>query len=71
MLHLLLRTARTGQVVAVYLMSYGAWRFLIEFLRGDDRLRTGALDVAQLISLGLILIGAGLALGLRRTPRTG
>jgi phosphatidylglycerol:prolipoprotein diacylglycerol transferase len=70
-LHLLLRTARTGQVVAVYLMSYGTWRFLIEFLRGDDRLRTGGLDAAQLISLGLILIGAGLALGLRRTPRTG
>lgn len=66
-LHLVLRRQRPGQVIAVYLLAYGAWRFGIEFLRGDDRLRTGGLDAAQLISIGLVMIGAGLALGLRRT----
>ncbi len=68
-LHLLLRRQRPGLVSAVYMMAYGAWRFGIEFLRGDDRLRTAGLDVAQLISLGLIMIGAGLAAGVRRPPR--
>lgn len=69
-LHLLLRRGRPGQVSAVYMMAYGAWRFGIEFLRGDDRMRTAGLDVAQLISLGLIMIGAGLAVGVRRNPHT-
>ena len=68
-LHLLLRRQRPGLVSAVYMIAYGAWRFGIEFLRGDDRLRTAGLDVAQLISLGLIMIGAGLAAGVRRPPR--
>lgn len=69
-LHATLRKSRPGLTVAVYLMAYGAWRFGIEFLRGDDRLRVPGLDMAQVISLGLIMIGLGLALGLRRSPRT-
>lgn len=69
-LHLVLRRRRPGLVIAVYLLAYGAWRFAVEFLRGDDRLRAAGLDAAQLISVGLIMIGAGLALGLRR-PRAG
>lgn len=68
-LHATLRKSRPGLTVAVYLMAYGAWRFGIEFLRGDDRLRVPGLDMAQVVSLGLILIGLGLALGLRRTPQ--
>jgi phosphatidylglycerol:prolipoprotein diacylglycerol transferase len=63
---LLRRHSRPGLVIAAYMMAYGAWRFLIEFLRGDDRLRVPGLDVAQLISLALVLAGAGMALALRR-----
>ncbi len=51
------RGTKYGSVVALYLMSYPVIRFLLEFIRGDDRMRAGGLDVAQLISLSLILIG--------------
>ncbi len=68
-LQLLLRRNQPGRVVAVYLMAYGAWRFGIEFLRGDDRLRLSGLDLAQVLSLGLLLTGGILALALRGKPR--
>lgn len=54
------RDQRHGSVLALYLMTYPIIRFLLEFIRGDERLRVGSLDAAQLISL--ILIGTGLAL---------
>ncbi|MEI6169050.1 MAG: prolipoprotein diacylglyceryl transferase [bacterium] len=55
------RGTRTGSVVALYLMTYPVGRFLLEFIRGDDRMRVyGGLDVAQLISLALIGIGIAL-----------
>lgn len=54
------RNARNGTVLALYLMTYPIIRFLLEFIRGDDRMRLGALDVAQEISL--ILMTAGLIL---------
>ena len=66
-LHLMLRRhTRPGLVAAAYMIGYGCWRFAIEFLRGDERLRVPGLDVAQLVSLGLIAIGLGMALLLRR-----
>jgi phosphatidylglycerol:prolipoprotein diacylglycerol transferase len=46
-----------GTLLAIYLIVYPAGRFLLEFLRGDDRLRAGHLDVAQIISLGFMMIG--------------
>ncbi len=69
-LHLLLRRRHPhGMVAAVYLMAYGTWRFFIEFLRGDDRLRVPGLDVAQVVSLTLITGGLLLAfLVYRRAP---
>ncbi len=54
------RKDRKGPVLALYLVIYPIIRFLLEFIRGDDRMRLGTLDVAQGISL--ILITAGLIL---------
>ena len=71
---LLLRSYRRrttpGSVLALYLLTYPVGRFLIEFLRGDDRLRWSGLDVAQEISLGLFAAGLALALALRRRRTT-
>ena len=66
-LHLLLRRhGPPGLVVAAYLVGYGAWRFAIEFLRGDERLPVVAgLDAAQALSAVLILAGLLLAAVLR------
>lgn len=42
----------------IYLISYGTFRFLIEFLRGDDRGGLfGVLSPSQVISIILIIIG--------------
>lgn len=61
LLLLLRRRARPGLVVAAYLIGYGLWRFGIEFLRGDERNPgLGGLDVAQVVSAGLALVGAAL-----------
>lgn len=57
---------KPGRIGALYLMIYPAGRFLLEFLRGDDRLRAGALDVAQLVSLALVAAGLVLWGVLRR-----
>ena len=51
------RRKRNGWSLALYLTTYPVWRFLIEFLRGDERLSAGLLDTAQVISLGLFAIG--------------
>ncbi len=51
------RGSKYGSVAALYLMTYPVCRFLLEFIRGDERMRVGGLDVAQLISLTLFLIG--------------
>lgn len=54
------RTLTRGRIVALYLIAYPLERFLIEFLRGDARLRFGALNAAQELSLILLAIGLGL-----------
>ncbi len=51
------RGTKYGSVVALYLMTYPVCRFLLEFIRGDERMRVGELDVAQFVSLALIVIG--------------
>jgi len=51
------RGRRLGSVMALYLLTYPVERFLIEFLRGDDRMRLGTLDIAQVVSLTLFLTG--------------
>lgn len=55
------RGSQYGSVVALYLMTYPIGRFLLEFIRGDDRLRViGGLDAAQIISLTLFIAGVAL-----------
>lgn len=51
---------RPGRTVASYLILYPPLRFALEFLRGDERLTTGAITNAQVISL--LLFASGIAL---------
>lgn len=61
-----------GQVFTAFLALYAVARFLIEFLRRDDRGGVGSLSTSQLIGIGL-LVAAGVIharLGARR-PASG
>jgi phosphatidylglycerol---prolipoprotein diacylglyceryl transferase len=51
------RPHREGQLLCLYLMLAGAARFLVEFIRINPRVLFG-LSEAQLISIGMIVIGA-------------
>jgi phosphatidylglycerol:prolipoprotein diacylglycerol transferase len=51
------RRRKDGTVFALYLILYPACRFLLEFLRGDERQGWQELNVAQAISLAMILAG--------------
>jgi phosphatidylglycerol---prolipoprotein diacylglyceryl transferase len=51
------RRHKDGAVFALYLMLYPPCRFLLEYLRGDERQAWFVLDVAQALSLALLLIG--------------
>src|SRR5919107_1418853 len=66
------RSARLGHgdVLAIYLINYGAARFFIERLRTDS-LYLGPLPAAYWLSWGLIMVGVALVLFLRvaRHPR--
>lgn len=46
-----------GEIFLLYLIIYGIFRFLIEFIRGDSLPLFGLMTEAQLISLFLILFG--------------
>ncbi len=50
-------TIKPGRVFGLYLISYSLGRFFIEGLRTDS-LMLGQFRVAQLVSVGLILLGA-------------
>ena len=61
------RRQRDGQVTALYFTTYPVARFLLEFLRGDERMRWQELNVAQEVSIVLFAAGCGLWLwSLRR-----
>ena len=47
---------KTGQLTGVYLMWYSVGRFFIEGMRTDS-LMLGSFRVAQLVSIGLLIIG--------------
>jgi phosphatidylglycerol:prolipoprotein diacylglycerol transferase len=68
------RSARLGHgdVLAIYLVNYGAARFLIERIRTDS-LYLGPLPAAYWLSWGLIATGVALLIFLRwaRDPRAG
>lgn len=54
------KTRKTGKTGALYLMLYGAGRFIIEFFRGDFRGSVGALSTSQFISLIIFAIGTAM-----------
>ena len=54
------RRGRHGLVLAAYLILYPPGRFLLEYLRGDERLQVGVLDGAQALSLAFMAVGAAL-----------
>lgn len=58
---------KSKYTLSIYLISYGIWRFLIEFIRGDDR---GAyflsLSPSQWFSIVALIIGALLAIILKK-----
>ena len=65
--------AFVGQMTAVYLLTYGVWRFLIDFLRfyePEAMLFHGLLTDAQLTSLCMIGLGIGIWARQARRPRS-
>ena len=54
------RRKKDGAVFALYLLLYPPVRFALEYLRGDERQSWFALDVAQVTSIALFLIGLAL-----------
>ncbi len=63
------RNLRPGTVFLSYGLSYGLWRFLVEFLRGDNPPFGLGLTVFQWIALALAGISAALLAA--RRPRPG
>lgn len=56
--------------MTVYLISYGIFRFLIEFIRGDDRGKLfGVLSPSQFWSLGMVILGVVLYFVMERIWR--
>ena len=51
------RRKKDGAVFALYLVLYPPVRFLLEYLRGDERQSWYLIDVAQGTSLALLLVG--------------
>lgn len=56
------RSAPKGLVSAIYLIAYGAIRFLTETLRGDPRMAVGPLSIGQFISCCCIAAGVAVAI---------
>jgi len=52
---------KVGTVTAIYLIFYGVLRFIIEMSR-TDALMLGGIKVAQVVSIGMIIIGIGLVM---------
>ena len=51
------KNLKVGHISALYFITYGITRFFIESMR-QDSLMLGSFKVAQLVSLGLVIIGA-------------
>jgi len=64
---------RPGQVAGTFLVGYGLARFLVEFVRQPDPqlgLLVAGLTMGQLLSLPMIVLGAGLIAWARSRPAT-
>jgi len=59
------RRKRDGRITALYLMAYPAGRFLLEMLRGDERMRWMGMTVAQVVSVLFFVAGAVLLVSSR------
>ncbi len=46
-----------GKVAALYLILYSVGRFLVEFLRNDNRGSVGSLSTSQFIAIGMLAAG--------------
>jgi phosphatidylglycerol:prolipoprotein diacylglycerol transferase len=55
----------TGEITALYLLLYPSARFVLEFFRGDERMKFFSLSVAQWLSCVLFLSGLVLMLVLK------
>jgi phosphatidylglycerol:prolipoprotein diacylglycerol transferase len=53
------KAKREGDLILIYMMWYGTNRIIVESLRPDAWTLAGGLPTAQLISIGLVVIGAG------------
>lgn len=51
------RTYKTGLTIAIYMISYAVWRFVIEFFRSDRRGSVGLLSTSQFISIFILIFG--------------
>lgn len=51
------KSKRAGMVAGAYLVAYPVERFLIEFIRGDERMSWAGLTIAQEISMVLFVLG--------------
>ncbi len=52
-----MKYVKTGQILSIYMMWYGVGRFFIESMRTDSLMFLG-FKIAQLVSIGFIIIGA-------------
>ena len=59
----------TGDVGALYMLLYGVGRFLVEFLRADDRGNIGSLSTSQMISI--VIVAGAIFLFWRNSKRGG
>jgi phosphatidylglycerol:prolipoprotein diacylglycerol transferase len=62
------RVAGTGWLFGAYLVFAGVERFLVEFVRAKDDRLLGPFTLAQLTSVGLVLIGMVIVARLRTSP---
>ena len=60
------RRKRKGDTGFLYMLLYGVGRFLIEFLRNDERGAVGGLSTSQFISLFIVAAGILLMCNKRR-----
>jgi len=61
-----------GQVFWVYVMTYGVFRFIVEFWRGDPRgtIFGGALSSSQFVAIVMVTLALGMLARLRASTRT-
>ena len=63
------RRAFKGEIISLYLILYGIFRFLIEFLRGDILPVFHGFTSAQLISVVFVVVGVILFISMKRLKR--